>query len=324
MATPFAAKQKIDSNIVFEGFFTEDVVRLPGIASRASRDVVRNLIIPVHGDASVRPGPPGVFHAIPCGRVVEIGTHAPQDVDQSEEGALADLLSKAENLSRDEPEVAASIGAQLEHMELESMPISLRRRIRDVVARIKPARICEVGSGIGHLSAWLFDHWEANGAPEHHEMIEAGGKFGVILSRLIDRYDAHGYARVRIGDLDMLDAAQTTFELAHATTDEAARQETPLHAPYDIIIVDVGTLGQVDAIRTSLGLLKPGGLLLTPEPEVPIEDVGDLPALGPQNPAQARVAAFNDWVALIQSLQATHPVGFVPLYGGTLVGMIQP
>ena len=80
-------------------------------------------------------------------------------VGLSIEDALAALLSKNPDQPKDEPEVASSIGAQLEHMELDSMPTSLRRRIRDVIARVQPKRVCEVGSGIGHLSAWLVDYW---------------------------------------------------------------------------------------------------------------------------------------------------------------------
>ena len=38
-------------------------------------------------------------------------------------------------------------------MELTSMPTGLRRRIRDIISRVQPKRVCEVGSGIGHLSA---------------------------------------------------------------------------------------------------------------------------------------------------------------------------
>ena len=54
-------------------------------------------------------------------------------------------------------------------------------------------KTCEVGSGIGHLSAWLVDYWSANTPPEHYDMIEAGGKFGVILTRLLRRYDAEDW-----------------------------------------------------------------------------------------------------------------------------------
>ena len=55
-------------------------------------------------------------------------------------------------LSRDEPEVAANIGKQLEHMGLSTWSISVRRRVRDAIARLSPKNIIQTGAGIGHLS----------------------------------------------------------------------------------------------------------------------------------------------------------------------------
>lgn len=240
------------------------------------------------------------------------------------EDALAALLSKNPDQPKDEPDVAASIGAQLEHMELDSMPTSLRRRIRDIISRVEPNRVCEVGSGIGHLSAWLLDHWSSNPRPEHFDMIEAGGKFGVILTRLIRRYDSEDWAHVRVGDFESLCAELDSWNAANTTTDEAAATTAPpLRAPYEIVIVDVGDIGKVEAIQRSFNLLVPGGLILTAEPEVPVDDVGDIPESGPINPGQARVAAFNEWTQFITEINQTNPVGFVPLFGGTLVGIIQ-
>ena len=145
---------------------------------------------------------------------------------------MAALLSKNPDQPKDEPDVAASIGAQLEHMELDSMPTSLRRRIRDIISRVEPNRVCEVGSGIGHLSAWLLDHWSSNPKPEHFDMIEAGGKFGVILTRLIRRYDSEVWAHIRVGDFESLCAELDSWNAANTTTDEAAATTAPpLRAP---------------------------------------------------------------------------------------------
>ncbi|MEC7704679.1 MAG: hypothetical protein VYC11_00225 [Candidatus Thermoplasmatota archaeon] len=238
--------------------------------------------------------------------------------------AMAALLSKNPDLTREEPDVAASIGAQLEHMELESMPTSVRRRIRDVVSRVEPKRICEIGSGIGHLSAWLFDHWENNAHPEHFDMIEAGGKFGVILTRLVRRFDAEGWAHVRVGDFESICAENDTWNAANATIGEvAATTSPPLWSPYEIAIVDVGEKGKVNAIRGALNLVISGGLILTSEPEVPTDDVGDIPESGPLNSEQEKVVAFNEWVRYITEISDTHTVGFVPLFEGTLVGIIR-
>ena len=247
-----------------------------------------------------------------------------RNVGLSIEDALAALLSKNPDQPKNEPDVAASIGAQLEHMELDSMPTSLRRRIRDIIARVQPNRVCEVGSGIGHLSAWLLDHWSNNSPPDHFDMVEAGGKFGVILTRLLRRYDAEDWAHVRVGEYESLCAELDSWQAANTTTDEAAYASSPpLRAPYEIIIVDVGDVGKVAAIKRSLDMLVPGGLILTSEPEVPVADVGEIPESGPENPDQARVAAFNEWAQFITSINQTNPVGFVPLFGGTLVGIIQ-
>ena len=143
------------------------------------------------------------------------------------EDALAALLAKNPDMPRDEPEVAASIGAQLEHMELTSMPTGLRRRIRDVISRVQPKRVCEVGSGIGHLSAWLFDYWSQDSKPEHFDMIEAGGKFGVILTRLLRRYNAEEWAHVRVGEFETLCAEMDSWKAANATLGEAAASTAP-------------------------------------------------------------------------------------------------
>ena len=249
---------------------------------------------------------------------------ARQNVGLSIEDALAALLAQDPELPRGEPEISASIGAQLEHMELNSMPTSLRRRIRDIIARVQPKRVCEVGSGIGHLSAWLFDYWSEHTPPEHFDMIEAGGKFGVILTRLLRRFDAEDWAHVRVNDFETLCAELDSWKAANTTTDEAAATSSPpLRAPYEIIIVDVGDIGRVAAIRRAFDLLVPGGLILTAEPEVPVDDVGDIPESGALNPEQARVVAFNEWAQFISEIGETHPVGFVPLFGGTLVGIIQ-
>ena len=246
-----------------------------------------------------------------------------RSVGLSIEDALAALLAKNPDQPKDEPEVASSIGAQLEHMELDSMPTSLRRRIRDIIARVQPKRVCEVGSGIGHLSAWLVDHWSNNSPPEHYDMIEAGGKFGVILTRLLRRYDAEDWAHVRVGEFESLCAELDSWQAANTTTDEvAATTSPPLRAPYEIIIVDVGDIGRVATIKRSFELLVPGGLILTAEPEVPVDDVGEIPETGPENADQARVAAFNEWTQFISEISQTNPVGFVPLFGGTLVGII--
>ena len=76
------------------------------------------------------------------------------------EDVLAAILAADKELSRDEPEVAANIGKQLEHMGLSTWSISVRRRIRDAIARVQPKSIIQTGAGIGHLTAWILDYFE--------------------------------------------------------------------------------------------------------------------------------------------------------------------
>ena len=80
-------------------------------------------------------------------------------VDKTE--ALAQLLSADAERSKDEPEIAANIGSQLQHMGLSTWPISIQRRLRDALGRLKPKRLIEVGGGIGHRSAWIYDLFTA-------------------------------------------------------------------------------------------------------------------------------------------------------------------
>ena len=65
------------------------------------------------------------------------------------------ILSKESDLSRDEPEIAANISEQLQHMGLSTWSQSVIRRLRNAIHKIKPKRVIEVGAGIGHRSAWF-------------------------------------------------------------------------------------------------------------------------------------------------------------------------
>ena len=75
----------------------------------------------------------------------------------SKDEVLSSILSPDPNRNRDEPAIAANISAQLNHMGLDTWSISVLRRLRDAVGRIKPDRIIEVGGGIGHRTAWIYD-----------------------------------------------------------------------------------------------------------------------------------------------------------------------
>lgn len=53
------------------------------------------------------------------------------------------------------------------------------------------------------------------------------------------------------------------------------------------------------------------------EPDMPVGDVDPDDEQG-----MALVEGFNAWIELIQSSNDTHHIGFMPLFGGTLVAMI--
>ena len=224
------------------------------------------------------------------------------------------LLSTDENRSRDEPDVARSIGDQLQHMELESLPLTLQRRIRDTVGRIRPEKIIEVGSGIGHLSAWLFDCWESDKwCPRQFTMVEAGPKFGMILKRLINRYNADDWARAVVGNWEQISGEAVAWNVANKMNQE----NEILPIPADCIIIDVGWESQNDCVRAAIPLLKNGGLLLTSEPPVPTVE-----GLSGDPNEDKRIEKFQEWMDLIKELAKTHKCGFTPLYGGTLVSIL--
>ena len=78
------------------------------------------------------------------------------------EDVLPALLVADDERSRDEPEIAANISTQLEHMGLHTWSISVIRRLRDAVGRLEPTSVLEIGASIGHRSAWLFDLFTTN------------------------------------------------------------------------------------------------------------------------------------------------------------------
>jgi len=236
--------------------------------------------------------------------------------------ALASLLAKDSSQPRKEPEIAANISTQLKHMELSALPLSMMRRIRDIVHRIKPKAVIEIGAGIGNLSAWLFDLWQRESEqPESYELVESGPKFGIILNRLIKRYDADNWARSRVAKFAAISAEAKAWKLAAASSANVAAQgsmgDCPLNYPADLIIVDVGE-DNSECIRQALPLLSDGGVILTAEPEVPTDDPAEDDEFG-----QARIAAFQGWMDLIKELSITHHLAFQPITGGTLVAIIK-
>ena len=79
----------------------------------------------------------------------------------------------------------------------------------------------------------------------------------------------------------------------------------------DICIIDVGWENQNACIMGAVPLLGENSIILTSEPEVPDENETD----------ENKIAAFNEWIVLVKMLNETHEIGFVPMFGGTLIGI---
>jgi predicted O-methyltransferase YrrM len=229
---------------------------------------------------------------------------------------LAQLLSKDADQPRNEPEIASNINEQLQHMGLSTWSISLLRRFRDALARQKPKRLLEIGASIGHRSAWILDIVERDHHSfEKYTLVEQGGKFGVILHRLLTRYDALNWASIVVGEPVQLAAEHQAWSLASATGTELSK--TPFESDYDAIVVDGPSAQRASLVKTYLPLLHNNGVLYTVEPDMPTGEVAEDDVDG-----MALVDGFNAWIGLISESQATHHVAFMPLFGGTLVAWL--
>ena len=229
---------------------------------------------------------------------------------------LAHLLSPDAEQPRDEPAIAANIGEQLTHMGLSTWSISILRRIRDAIARLDPTNVLEVGAGIGHRSAWLFDTFErSDSPPEMFTMVEQGAKFGVILHRLMTRYEAESRTNIVVGEPLQLAAEHAAWALASTTMSEISN--TPFESTYDAIIIDAPSPERANLVSTYLPLLSQHGVLFTVEPAMPTGEVEEHDEAG-----MALVNGFNAWIELIHSSNSTHHIGFMPVFGGTLVAWL--
>ena len=221
------------------------------------------------------------------------------------EEVLAAILAADKELSRDEPEVAANIGKQLEHMGLSTWSISVRRRVRDAIARLSPKNIIQTGAGIGHLSAWILDHFEEEDSLEKFQIIEEGNRFAVILTRLCQRYSSVPTSIV-VGKPSLLTSELKAWSISKAG-------EAPMLENADAIIVDASLENLADDVSSLLPLLNKNGVLFTTEPTPP---VGDREENDPE------VIGFNKWMDLIRETNSTHHIAFAPLFGGTIVAWL--
>jgi predicted O-methyltransferase YrrM len=235
----------------------------------------------------------------------------------SKDEVLSSILSPDPNRNRDEPAIAANISAQLSHMGLDTWSISVIRRLRDAVGRMKPDRIIEVGGGIGHRSAWIYDlidqdDWQ----PTRYDIIENGAKFGVIIHRLMTRYEAQSWTKIVVGELNSLLAQTNAWSAASKSGIEVG--DSPIQSQAEVIIVDSNGKNVANTVKQMLPMLAKGGVLFTVEPLVPAGDVDENDEAG-----MAIVEGFNSWINLIQSANETHYIAFNPLFGGTLVAFLE-
>lgn len=221
------------------------------------------------------------------------------------EDVLAAILAADKELSRDEPEVAANIGKQLEHMGLSTWSISVRRRIRDAIARVQPKSIIQTGAAIGHLTAWILDYFEGKNGVEKFQIIEEGNRFAVILTRLCQRYSKVPTSIV-VGAPSLLTSELKAWNISKVG-------DPPILENADVIIVDAPMERLAEDVSSLLPLLNKNGVLFTVEPEPP---VGDREEDDPE------VVGFNKWMDLIRDSNETHHIAFAPLFGGTIVAWL--
>ncbi len=236
------------------------------------------------------------------------------------------LVSADESRVDEEPEIAAAIGEQMLHMDLRPLTRSVRARIRDIAGRLPARNVVIVGGGIGHLTAWMMDLWcgdpasdtpSANHRPDTLRVIEEGGKFGVIIDRLLRRYDATSWAQVLTRSWNEVAAETASWNAAGAALPDAART-APLPQPIDLVIIDLPELERAEAAANAFDLLAPGGVVMVLEPQVPTGDVGEPTAGEELTQAQQVVASFNRWMEFVRRVDSEHSAAFVELTGGTL------
>lgn len=212
------------------------------------------------------------------------------------------------------------------HMSLRPLPRSMRARIRDISARVPARNAVLIGGGIGHLSAWLLDLWCGDPAnpperppshPESFRIVEPGGKFGVIINRLIRRHGAESWTQVIQMPWGELAAEAATWSAASTSLPDSA-SPSALPLPLDLIIIDTTETQRAKTAAEAFEFLSPGGVMLVQEPEVPTGDVGEATTSSKMTPAQMKVESFNTWIEFVKRVSATHSLGFVEVTGGTL------
>ena len=146
--------------------------------------------------------------------------------------------------------------------------------------------------------------------------MEQGAKFGVILHRLLTRYEAASWSKIIVDDFATLCAEEKAWKLT--TASGVGADERRLAEQYDAIIIDSPLARfSIDLVH-ALELLSNNGVLYTIEPETPVGEYDEL-----DDDGKAKVDGFNMWIEFIQKSQLTHHIAFVPLFGGTIVAFFK-
>jgi predicted O-methyltransferase YrrM len=227
--------------------------------------------------------------------------------------SLDEIVSMHSGQPREQPLISENIHEQLKHMELSSWSISVHRRLRDAISRIQPEHVLEIGGQIGHRTSWLFDLIErGQWSPKQYYIVEEGPKFGVILKRLIQRYQHNEFTHVVIQNPMKYIEEYRLWNQTHLINNETERQQ--FLSRVDCILVDSNIEQHVEIVEQSLKLLPQSGYLFTVEPDIPTDDLDtELPEV------QDRISMFNLWIQLIRDASGEFEIGFTPLHEGTLV-----
>jgi len=227
--------------------------------------------------------------------------------------SLDEIVSMHSGQPREQPLISENIHEQLKHMELSSWSISVHRRLRDAISRIRPEHVLELGGQIGHRTSWLFDLIERRQwSPKQYYIVEEGPKFGVILKRLIQRYQHNDFTRVVIQNPMKYIEEYRLWNRTHLINNQV--EDHQFMSKVDCILVDSNLEQHVEIVEQSLKLLSQSGYLFTVEPDIPTDDLDtNLPEV------QNRISMFNLWIKLIREASDAFEIGFTPLHEGTLV-----
>ena len=137
-------------------------------------------------------------------------------------------------------------------MGLTAWSISVRRRIRDAIARISPKNIIHTGASIGHLTAWILDHYEGKDDLENFQIIEEKpicGDSNPSLSEIFFSSNKH-----QVGSPSLL--------TVNSRPEDIQRGDSPMLESAEAIIVDAPMDRLAEDITAMLPLLTNNGVLL--------------------------------------------------------------